>query len=86
MQIYLIYVWCESAGTVFKGRLWGTGVAVKKLKLGLTKEDSVNLLKEVSILSQLRHPNVVLYIGACLEPSNACIVTEWCAGVMNTHI
>ena len=38
------------------------------------------LKKEVQILSNLRHPNVVLYIGACTQdPTNLCIVTEWCA-------
>lgn len=37
-----------------------------------------DLKNEVAILSQLRHPNVVLYIGACTVPPNVCIVTEWC--------
>lgn len=32
----------------------------------------------MSILAQLRHPNVVLYIGACTRPPNVFIVTEWC--------
>lgn len=67
-----------AAGTVSKGRLWGTAVAVKRLKQDLvSEEDRENLVKEVTVLSQLRHPNVVLYIGACLTPPNVCIVTEW---------
>lgn len=60
-------------GDVFKGRLWGTEVAVKTLK-----EASDELFREVAILSELRHPNVILYIGACSTHPNSCIVTEWC--------
>ncbi|XXQ31678.1 Protein kinase domain containing protein [Plasmodiophora brassicae] len=66
-------------GEVFKGRLWGTDVAVKTIKADQVTESVVDdLKKEVAILSQLRHPNVVLYIGACTKPPNVCIVTEWC--------
>ena len=32
---------------------------------------------QVSIMSAIRHPNVVLFMGLCLEPP--CIVTEFCA-------
>lgn len=49
---------------VFRGRLWGTPVAVKKLIMTeLTDEILSDMKQEVAILSQLRHPNVVLYIG-----------------------
>jgi serine/threonine protein kinase len=37
-----------------------------------------DLRNEVIILSRLRHPNVVLYIGASTKLPDACIVTEWC--------
>jgi len=33
-------------------------------------------IKEVRILSVLRHPNVILFMGACVTP-NLCIVTEF---------
>ncbi|CEO98510.1 MAPKKK6 [Plasmodiophora brassicae] len=64
-----------STGMVYKGRLWGTDVAVKTIRNATMADD---LQKEVAILSQLRHPNVVLYIGACLEKPNVAVVTEWC--------
>ncbi|DBB01412.1 TPA: hypothetical protein ACH3X1_000077 [Trebouxia sp. C0004] len=35
------------------------------------------LEREVSIMAALRHPNVVMFMGLCLEPP--CIVTEFCA-------
>lgn len=69
-------------GEVFRARLWGTEVACKTLKTEQFKDADAlleDLKKEVSILSTLRHPNVVLYIGACTAPPNVCILTEWCA-------
>jgi serine/threonine protein kinase len=66
-----------SFGDVFKGRLWGTDVAVKKLKK-VTPRDLEDLQREISILSTLRHPNMILYIGACTKrEQDVCIVTEW---------
>jgi serine/threonine protein kinase len=32
--------------------------------------------KEVAIMSTLRHPNVLLFMGACTQPGNLLIVTE----------
>lgn len=65
-------------GTVYKGKCWGTPVAIKKLNTSgsVSQELKLVLEKEVGILSRLRHPNVVLYIGACLP--DAVMVTEWC--------
>jgi hypothetical protein len=31
---------------------------------------------QMGIMASIRHPNVVLFMGVCLEPP--CIVTEWC--------
>ncbi len=32
---------------------------------------------QVNILASIRHPNIVLFMGMCLEPP--CLVTEFCA-------
>jgi serine/threonine protein kinase len=32
---------------------------------------------QVNILASIRHPNIVLFMGVCLEPP--CLVTEFCA-------
>lgn len=37
-----------------------------------------DLKNEVEILARLRHPNVVLYVGAATQYPDVCIVTEWC--------
>lgn len=66
---------------VFIGNYRGTEVAVKRLKiLELNSENLKEFKREVSSLSILRHPNLVIFMGAIAEPSNICIVTEYCAG------
>lgn len=68
-------------GTVYKGKYWGTEVAVKKLNTNgtISKELKLALAKEVGVLSRLRHPNILLYIGAAWTETDAAMVTEWCA-------
>lgn len=67
-------------GEVFKGKLWGTPVAIKKLYIDESKVGEIlqDLENEIEILSKLRHPNVVLYIGASTKFPDIRIVTEWC--------
>ncbi|KAI0563570.1 Serine/threonine-protein kinase [Gracilaria domingensis] len=35
---------------------------------------------EVSMLNKVRHPNIVLFLGACTVPPQLCILTEFCHG------
>lgn len=63
-------------GDVHRGQLWGKEVAVKILH-DLSDDAYQDLLNEIKILSELRHPNTLLYIGFTNDPT--MIVTEWCA-------
>jgi serine/threonine protein kinase len=40
----------------------------------------VDFKKEVEIMAQLRHPNVLLFMGACTDPGDMAIVTELLTG------
>lgn len=75
-------------GQVWRGAWGGTPVAVKLLSNLLLPAGSgthhnaeqAALLtafeEEVSMLAQLRHPNICLFLGVCLEPPHRAIVTE----------
>jgi len=63
---------------VYKGYIYGTQVAVKKFKnQGLDPAVLREIRKEVGIMRSLRHPNLLLFLGACTEkPGHLMIVTE----------
>ena len=66
---------------VYLGFYRGCEVAVKKLKILELKEESLKEFKrEISTLILLRHPNLVLFMGAVIEPENISIVTEFFSG------
>lgn len=44
--------------------------------LALNKE----FQREVSTLIKVRHPNLVLFVGACAEKGSVLILTEFCFG------
>lgn len=55
-------------GDVYKARWMGTKVAVKKFsKRYMNRKELKNFIKEIEMLNQLRHPNIVLYMGVSLE-------------------
>ncbi|XP_024318687.1 U-box domain-containing protein 33 isoform X1 [Brachypodium distachyon] len=53
-------------GSVYKGILRHTNVAIKKLNPEITQSQS-QFNQEVEILSRVRHPNLVTLIGACKD-------------------
>ncbi|XP_028551430.1 serine/threonine-protein kinase EDR1 isoform X6 [Dendrobium catenatum] len=65
-------------GEVFRGIWNGTDVAIKVfLEQDLTTENMEDFCNEISILSRLRHPNVILFLGACMKPPHLSMVTEY---------
>jgi serine/threonine protein kinase len=79
-----------SFGLVHMARFFQTTVAVKMLTMDAKRGAAGTasrptppspavldaLQKEASIMASLRHPNVVQYIGACLDPP--CLIMEHC--------
>lgn len=67
-----------SYGEVYHGDWHGTEVAVKKfLDQEITNESLEEFRSEVRIMKKLRHPNIVLFMGAVTRPPNLSIVTEF---------
>ncbi|XP_022929605.1 U-box domain-containing protein 35-like [Cucurbita moschata] len=61
-------------GPVFRGKLDHTPVAIKVLRPDAAHGRS-QFQQEVEVLSCIRHPNMVLLLGAC--PENGCLVYEF---------
>ncbi|KAK3016819.1 hypothetical protein RJ639_006358 [Escallonia herrerae] len=71
-------------GKVYKCTLDHTPVAIKVLQSDASDKKG-QFLKEVEVLSQLRHPHMVLLLGAC--PENGCLVYEYMEnGSLEDHI
>ena len=66
---------------VYLGNYKGLDVAVKKIKI---KEINDNFYKEyqneISILTAVNHPNLVIFLGTMIEDNYLCIITEYCEG------
>lgn len=64
-------------GDVYKGNFRGTEVAIKKVLSDKLSKDAVDeLIKEAEIMTNLRHPNVVLFMGFC-RPPDCCLLFEY---------
>lgn len=71
-------------GKVYKCSLDHTLVAVKTLRPDASDRKE-EFLREVEVLSQLRHPHIVLLLGAC--PEIGCLVYEYMEnGSLEDHI
>ncbi|XP_019100327.1 PREDICTED: LOW QUALITY PROTEIN: tyrosine-protein kinase ABL1-like [Camelina sativa] len=67
-----------SCGTVYHGLWFGSDVAVKVFsKQEYSEEVIKSFRQEVSLMKRLRHPNVLLFMGAVTSPQRLCIVSEF---------
>ncbi|XVF64910.1 hypothetical protein PTKIN_Ptkin09bG0204400 [Pterospermum kingtungense] len=67
-----------SFGTVHRAEWHGSDVAVKVLTVQDFHDDQLKeFLREVAIMKRVRHPNVVLFMGAVTKRPHLSIVTEY---------
>ncbi|CAH8356616.1 unnamed protein product [Eruca vesicaria subsp. sativa] len=67
-----------SCGTVYHSLWFGSDVAVKVFsKQEYSEEAMRSFRQEVSLMRRLRHPNVLLFMGAVTSPPRLCIVSEF---------
>ncbi|KAJ4963210.1 hypothetical protein NE237_023149 [Protea cynaroides] len=67
-----------SYGTVHRAEWHGSDVAVKVLTVQDFHDDQLKeFLREVAIMKRIRHPNVVLFMGAVTKRPHLSIVTEY---------
>ncbi|GAB4850794.1 hypothetical protein Ancab_030094 [Ancistrocladus abbreviatus] len=67
-----------SCGIVHHGLWYGSDVAIKVFtKQEYSEEALLSFRKEVSLMKRLRHPNILLFMGAVTSPQHLCIVTEF---------
>ena len=76
-----------SFGTVFKGKYRGSIVAIKEFTISFNSQDFESqkmfikeLENEITMLSQLRHRNILTFMGACIQQPVYAIVTEFIEG------
>ncbi|CAH8367123.1 unnamed protein product [Eruca vesicaria subsp. sativa] len=72
-------------GKLYKGSYNGVDVAIKILERPGNNLEKAQFMEqqfqqEVTMLANLKHPNIVRFIGACRKPMVWCIVTEYAKG------
>ncbi|KAF5752130.1 serine/threonine-protein kinase pakF-like isoform X1 [Tripterygium wilfordii] len=67
-----------SCGTVYHALWYGSDVAIKVFSKQEYSDDVIHCFRqEVSVMKRLRHPNILLFMGAVTSPQRLCIVTEF---------
>ncbi len=68
-----------SSCEVLKGKWRGCEVAIKKFKPEYkeNKKELCKFVKEMQTLARVRHPNLLLLMGICVDLSHLCLITEF---------
>lgn len=67
-------------GKTYLARWHGATVCVKCVKVD-SRQDQVSFFREIEALSCLRHPNILPFVGACIDkPDNCWLVCEFMTG------
>jgi len=74
-------------GLVFKAKYKHKDIAVKRyVYVNQNNDPMSHILREISLISQLKHKNVVQFIGASLG-ENVCVLLEYCSkGDLNSFL
>lgn len=66
-------------GEVFKAQWMATPVAVKRFGRKCTSKKSINdFIKEIEIVNQMRHPNIIFFMGVTFDEDNHYyMITEY---------
>ena len=68
-------------GTVYRAEWCGSPVAVKSIYWGAGHHAEEQALREeAAMLASLRHPRIVLLVGACFQPPHVFLVSELVSG------
>ncbi|OMJ93648.1 hypothetical protein SteCoe_3346 [Stentor coeruleus] len=67
-----------SSCLVYKGKWRGSEVAIKQFSTEYSESDKKmkKFAKELQVLTQVRHPNLLLLMGICIDKPNLCLITE----------
>lgn len=69
-----------AGGAVFLARWRGLECAAKVLAAQPSETAHADMINEISTISHLRHPNLVLFLGACTVQEPLLILSEYMAG------
>ncbi|KAI8355345.1 kinase-like domain-containing protein [Mortierella sp. GBAus27b] len=63
----------------YAGKYNGDNVAIGELRVqNFTELDLEEIKHEINVLKQLRHENIIRFVGVCTNVRHLCIVTELC--------
>ncbi len=61
------------------GRYKGSLVRIKELRFEKKRDISRDLMKEMKLMKEVRHPNITNFIGAHVEPHMIMLLTDFCS-------